>query len=118
MKFLVDRCVGPRLADWLRAQGHDVVESRRLGPDPGDQALLEHASSEGRILVTIDTDFGRLLYVRRFQHAGLVRLPDVPGPQRITLMARVVRQHRLALESGAVITIRGGRIRITHPPVH
>ena len=118
MKFLVDLCVGPRLADWLRAQGHDVVESRRLGPDPGDQALLEHAKSEGRMLVKIDTDFGRLLYVRRFQHAGLVRLRDVPGPQRITLMARVVRQHRLALESGAVITIRGGRIRITHPPVH
>ena len=28
MKFLIDRCAGRLLADWLRQQGHDVVESR------------------------------------------------------------------------------------------
>ena len=41
MKFLIDRCAGQLLADWLRKQGHDVVESRELGPDPGDRALLD-----------------------------------------------------------------------------
>ena len=49
---------GPPVADLLRAQGHDVLESRQLGPDPGDRALLERATSEAGILVTIDTDFG------------------------------------------------------------
>ena len=44
MKFLIDRCAGRLLADWLRDQGHDVVESRELGPDPGDRALLEWAA--------------------------------------------------------------------------
>ena len=58
MKFLIDRCAGRILADWLRKQGHDVVESRELGPDPGDRALLDWAAKETRILVTIDTDFG------------------------------------------------------------
>ena len=38
MKFLIDRCAGRLLADWLRKQGHDVVESHELGPDPGDRA--------------------------------------------------------------------------------
>src|SRR5207249_12154215 len=33
VKFLIDRCAGHRLAEWLRAQGHDVVESRERGPD-------------------------------------------------------------------------------------
>jgi predicted nuclease of predicted toxin-antitoxin system len=41
MKFLLDRCAGRRLADWLRTQGHDVVESRERGPDPGDLTLLD-----------------------------------------------------------------------------
>ncbi len=41
MKFLIDRCAGQGLADWLRDQGHDVVESRERGPDPGDRILLE-----------------------------------------------------------------------------
>ena len=91
--------------------------SRELGPDPGDQALLERAISEGRILVTIDTDFGELVYVKRIKHAGLVRLPDVPVLQRIALMTEVVQRHARALEARAVITIRGGRIRIAYPPL-
>ena len=85
MRFLVDRCAGHRLAEWLRSQGHDVLESPDLGPDPGDRALLERAASEGRILVTIDTDFGELVYVEEVPHAGLVRLPDVPVEQRIAV---------------------------------
>ena len=72
MRFLVDRCAGHRLAEWLRSQGHDVLESPDLGPDPGDRALLERAASEGRILVTIDTDFGEHVYVEEVPHAGLV----------------------------------------------
>ena len=116
MKFLIDRCAGRRLADWLRGQGHDVIESRALGPDPGDQALLERAATEGRILVTIDTDFGELVYVRDVPHAGLVRLPDVPAMRRIALMAEVLERHRPALERQAVVTVRGGRVRVSRPP--
>jgi hypothetical protein len=56
--FLIDRCAGHRLSEWLRAQGHDVVGSRERGPDPGDRALLEWAGAEHRILVIMDKDFG------------------------------------------------------------
>jgi predicted nuclease of predicted toxin-antitoxin system len=49
--------------------------------------------------VTIDTDFGELVYVRRARHAGLVRLPDVPVEQRIALMAQALERHRTALET-------------------
>jgi len=41
MRFLIDRCAGTFIAEWLRTQGHDVVESRERGPDPGDRVLLE-----------------------------------------------------------------------------
>ena len=58
MKFLLDRCAGHLLAVWLQGQGHDVVESRDRGVDPGDEELLSIAHAEGRVLVTIDTDFG------------------------------------------------------------
>lgn len=116
MRFLVDRCAGRRLAMWLRSQGHDVLESRELGQDPGDLALLEYAATNGRILVTIDTDFGELVYVGNAPHAGLVRLPDTPAERRIALLAEVLDRHRQALEAQAIITIRRGRIRISYPP--
>jgi predicted nuclease of predicted toxin-antitoxin system len=112
VKFLIDRCAGHRLAEWLRAQGHDVVEVSGLGPDPGDQAILATATQEGRILVTIDTDFGRLIYGGN-RHAGLLRLPDVPAQERIALFADVLQRHQADMESGAVITVKGGRIRIS-----
>ena len=115
MKFLVDHCAGRRLAEWLRAQGHDVFDAGELESDPGDRTLLERAAAEGRILITIDRDFGKLVYVGRTSHAGLVRLPDVPTRNRIALMAEVLQEHRDALEGQALVTIRGGRIRMTHP---
>ena len=40
MRFLIDRCAGRLIADWLRDEGHDVVESRERGVDPGDDLLL------------------------------------------------------------------------------
>lgn len=64
MRFLVDRCAGHRLALWLREQGHDVREALEVQSDPGDQALLQWAVSEQRILITIDSDFGTLVYLR------------------------------------------------------
>lgn len=116
MRFLVDRCAGRQLADWLREQGHDVLEAREIGPDPGDGALLERANAERRILVTIDTDFGELVFLHDVAHAGLVRLPDAPAKRRIALMAELIERHRQPLEMGDIVTIRGERIRISRPP--
>jgi len=63
MKLLVDRCAGRRLAQWLRGQGHDVRKAIEANPDPGGQALLIWAVREQRILVTIDSDFGLLVFL-------------------------------------------------------
>ena len=116
MRFLTDRCAGRRLAEWLRNNGHDVIEARTLGPDPGDRALLERAGAEDRILVTMDKDFGELIYLRRVPHAGLILLPDDRVPQRIEAVRAVIEGHHQALEERVVVTVRGGRIRISRPP--
>jgi predicted nuclease of predicted toxin-antitoxin system len=113
MKFLIDRCAGRLLADWLRNEGHDVVESREQGPDPGDRALLEWAAREARILITIDTDFGELIFVENLPHAGLVRLPDLPSHQRQLVMQDLLTRYKSDLEGAAIITVRGDRIRIS-----
>ena len=118
MNFLVDRCAGVKLADWLRGQGHDVLAAQSLGADPGDQALLELAAASNRIMVTIDSDFGALIYLHHSAHAGLIRLPDVPAQQRIALVAEAINRHSQALENNAVVTIRGERMRVSYPPVN
>ncbi len=113
MRFLVDRCAGRRLAEWLRAAGHEVAESRERGPDPGDTVLLDWAISEGRILITMDKDFGRLVFSESAGHAGIIRLPDVPAAVRIKLMETILSEHAEDVEAKAIVTVRGGRVRIS-----
>ena len=62
-------------------------------------------------------DFGKLVHLEQVDHAGLVRLPDVAVAERIAAMDEVIRQHRRALESRAIVTIRDGRIRISRASV-
>lgn len=113
MKFLIDLCAGHRLATFLRSEGHDVEEARDRGRDPGDEVLLEWAVAERRVLVTMDKDFGELVFFHGARHHGLVRLPDVPAASRIALMQGVLEKHAAELADGAVVTVRGGRIRIS-----
>jgi len=94
-------------------QGHDVVDSRVLGPDPGDRALLQRAVAELRIVVTIDTDFPKLVFLGGEAHAGMVRLPDVSAEQRIRLLESVIERHASDLEARAIVTVKGGKVRIS-----
>lgn len=113
MRFLVDRCAGRRLTDWLRAAGHEAVYSVDLGRDPGDADLLSLATNQNRILVTLDTDFSRLVYVGGQTCPGMSRLPDVRSQRRIELVAEVLARYGTELGPNVIVTIRGGRIRVT-----
>ena len=113
MRFLVDACAGQRLANWLVDQGHDVLFADQLGADPGDRALLELAVAEGRVVVTIDMDFGELVFLHDVPHAGLVRLPDVPMGERVALLKEVLSRCGDAISRRAVVTASRQRIRIT-----
>jgi len=113
MKFLIDRCAGSRIASWLRESGHDVAEL--VGPDPGDSEILDQAAREGRILITLDKHFSQLVYHHTRAHCGLIRLPDVPATRRIQLLARILEAHGEDLSQGAVIAVRGDRIRTSQP---
>jgi uncharacterized protein with PIN domain len=92
LKFLVDRCAGRRIADWLRTAGHDVKESRELGSDPGDDALLALAEKEERIVVTMDKDFGDLVFAKGAAHCA--HYPVAGYPRSLTHIADLAGDRR------------------------
>ena len=74
------------------------------------------AATEGRVVVTIDMDFGELVLLHGAPHAGLVRLRDVPVAQRIALMRNVLERCAEALAGRAIVTASTGRIRVSKQP--
>ena len=62
MRFLLDVNVGSRIAQALTTAGHDVVRAALVSATAKDQAILAHAVSDARILVTYDRDFSELVF--------------------------------------------------------
>ena len=62
MRCLVDECTGPKVADWLRDQGHEVLSVYHEARGLDDEAILDKAFSENWILITNDKDFGEKGY--------------------------------------------------------
>ena len=81
MKFLIDQNRSPRLAEQLRAAGHDAVHTLDLGLDAADDEVpLRLAIDEERVVVSGDTDFGTLLATNEPARAvrHLVQRPPPP----------------------------------------
>ena len=78
MKFLLDQDVYTTTAQYLSRLGHDVVRVAQLGLSrAGDEELLEVAQQQGRVFITRDRDFGRLVFLRRLG-AGVLYLRMLP----------------------------------------
>ena len=73
MKFLLDMPVSSLLLDVSKAHGHEGVHAHEIGMDRAtDNELLETALIEGRILITADLDFPRLLALSLSEPPGLI----------------------------------------------
>ena len=62
MRFLVDECTGPSIAQWLRRLHHDVFSVYDEARGLDDERIVEKASNENYILITNDKDFGELVF--------------------------------------------------------
>ena len=115
MKILMDSCVWGKARHELEAAGHDVVWSGDWPTDPGDEEILARAHDEGRVLVTLDKDFGELAVLQGRPHCGILRLVNISAHQQAAVCMQVLAGHGTQLESGAIITAEAGRLRIRLP---
>jgi predicted nuclease of predicted toxin-antitoxin system len=92
--------------------GHDIEWTGDWPEDPGDREILDKAREQGRILVTLDKDFGELAVVRRIPHGGILRLVALSTRQQVAVCLAALRRYEQELEAGAIVTAEAGRIRI------
>lgn len=74
MRWLVDECVDAALVESLRLSGHDVVAVSDISLRATDMEVMNHADSEGRLLLTEDKNFGDLVFRQSRPVPGIVLL--------------------------------------------
>jgi predicted nuclease of predicted toxin-antitoxin system len=112
MKLLLDACISQSARVELQAVGHDAEQIGVSEADPGDDAVIAKAHGEGRVLVTLDKDFGELTIVHGRPHAGIVRLVGISAKRQGAVCNTVVEQYRKQLTDGAIVTVEPGRVRV------
>ena len=85
IKFLMDVGVGKIVDLWLLNHGYNVKSIRDINPRMPDPEILKIAVTERRMVVTMDKDFGDLVYNSGQAHAGvlLLRLEDANADEKI-----------------------------------
>ncbi len=118
MKFLLDHDVYKATGQYLSRLGHDVVHVAQLGLSrASDEELLEVAQQRGRLFVTRDRDFGRLVFLMGLS-SGVLYLRMLPSTQSFVHneLKGVLRVYDEEELSRAFVVIEPGGHRIRRLP--
>jgi predicted nuclease of predicted toxin-antitoxin system len=95
LKFLIDMPVTPQVVPHLEEKGHEAVHASAvgLGGRP-DLEVLERARVEGRIIITADLDYPRLLALLKAPSPGVIlfRGGSYSDAEMLALLDRVLLQ--------------------------
>jgi len=76
-----------------------------------DDAILALAVEQHRVLITIDKDFGDLIFHRNLPHKGVIRLEDSKPQLQIRYLNTVFKKHMDEVPNG-IIVAEHGTIRV------
>ena len=122
--LLADENINPLVVASLRLLGCDITTVAELGlAGSPDQAILERAAADHRIVVTHDQDFGRLAIQGRSITTGVVFLrPGHISPDTVVAALKAADAPAVELELPFILTIEhkasGIRIRVRQLPTH
>lgn len=111
-KILLDSCIWSGARQVLEDAGYDCKWVGDFLKDPGDQAIMEIAVKENRIIITQDKDFGELAIFRNVPHHGIIRLVAFRSLLQGEVSLSVLRNYRADLERKAIITIDKNKVRV------
>lgn len=114
LKLLADENISPRLVDFLRQKGLDVIDVKEKGwQGAEDNYLMDLAVADERYILTHDSDFGTMSLNAGVACYGIIylRLRDL----RISHITGVIEKLLLLdkeFEKETLIVVEDARIRI------
>jgi len=114
MKLVADEGVDKPIVDHLRSLGYEVIYIAEESPSITDDEVLEISLNKQALLITLDTDFGELVYRLKEAAHGvlLLRISGLSKEQKQHIVEMVLKDHFQELEgSFSVVTKDSLRIR-------
>ena len=73
----------------MRRDGHKVDHIAEMSPGIDNDTILRQANDNGSLLLTLDKDFGELVFRQGLVHAGviLIRLAGLPPTTKADVVA-------------------------------
>jgi predicted nuclease of predicted toxin-antitoxin system len=116
VRILADECVARQIIERLRSDGHAVVWIGEDRAGIADADVLALALEAGIPVLTVDLDFGELVFREGRVSAGvmLLRLEGLSNELKAVLVSEAVRTNEALIESRfTVLTPSGLRSRPT-----
>jgi predicted nuclease of predicted toxin-antitoxin system len=120
VKALLDMPVSASLLSVLEDRGHEGVHASQLGLDRApDEDLLALARQEGRVVITADLDFPRMLALSVAEGPGLIlfRGGTYSDQEMRGLLERVLDAVEPEALERSVCVVDRQRVRITRLPL-
>ena len=113
LKFLVDVGVGKKVEDFLYKNGYDILSVRKLNPRMSDSEIINIAAKDNRIVITMDKDFGELIYNSGLIHKGilLLRTENCSGDKKAKILSEILINYSSELEENFCVFSKD-RLRI------
>ena len=114
MKIVADESVDYPIVLELRAEGHEVFSVQESYPGITDEEVLRISNGQNAPLLTIDKDFGEMVYRLKQIHKGviLLRLEGQPMKNKIQIIKTAFKKyHYKLLDAFTVISPSSIRIR-------
>lgn len=113
MNLLADEGVDRPIVEQLRQDGHNVLYIAEMSPGIDDDVILAQANASNALLLTLDKDFGELVFRQGLVHAGviLIRLAGLQPTTKAQLVATVLGERGIELLN-AFSVIAPGSVRI------
>lgn len=115
MRVKLDENLPSSVADVFREHGIDAVTVHEEGLAGRDDSIVfAAATSEDRMLFTLDRGFGDIRVHPPGTHPGIVvfRLRDDSTPAVVTAVRRLLAQHDLAEFTGSITVVHAHVLRI------
>ncbi len=114
IRILADENVEGRVIRLLRSEGYDVTSIQEEQGGVADETVLEASVASATVLLTGDSDFGRLHFQKGQIHSGILfyRLPRTTTEQKSQIILKTVREYGDKLiDSFTVVTAKKVRTR-------